>query len=131
MKKVNVIFWISTGLFGAFMFFSGITNILVIPDAVAVFQQLGFPTYIIPFLGWAKCLGVVALLIPGFPTVKEWAYAGLFFDLLGATYSNYCAIGFQPELLGMVVFFGLFSLSYLYYHKRINASVTLEAAERR
>ncbi len=119
MKTTNIIYWISTGLFGAFMFFSGITNILVIPDAITVFQLLGYPMYIIPFLGWAKVLGVVALFIPGFPRIKEWAYAGLFFDLLGATYSNYSALGFKPDMLGLIVFFGLFFLSYFYYHKRL------------
>ncbi|HWA32779.1 MAG TPA: DoxX family protein [Cyclobacteriaceae bacterium] len=122
MKATNIIYWVSTGLFGAAMFFSGITNILVVPDAITLFQTLGYPMYLIPFLGWAKALGAIALFIPGFPRVKEWAYAGLFFDLLGATYSNYCAISFQPEMLGMVVFFGLFFLSYIYYHKRMDAT---------
>jgi hypothetical protein len=124
MKATNIIYWISTGLFGAAMFFSGITNIMVLPDAITLFQTLGYPIYLIPFLGWAKVLGAIALFIPGFPRVKEWAYAGLFFDLLGATYSNYCAIGFQPEMLGMIVFFGLFLLSYIYYHKRMKGLVT-------
>jgi uncharacterized membrane protein YphA (DoxX/SURF4 family) len=123
MKATNIIYWISTGLFGAAMFFSGITNIMVVPDAITLFQTLGYPMYLIPFLGWAKVLGAVALFIPGFPRIKEWAYAGLFFDLLGATYSNYAALGFQPEMLGMIVFFGLLFLSYFYYHKRMAASV--------
>ncbi len=121
MKAVNIIYWVSTGLFGAAMFFSGITNIMVVPDAITLFKLLGYPMYLIPFLGWAKALGAIALFIPGFPRVKEWAYAGLFFDLLGALYSNYSAVGFHPELLGMLVFFALFTVSYVYNQKRMDA----------
>jgi uncharacterized membrane protein YphA (DoxX/SURF4 family) len=122
MKQTNIIYWISTGLFGAFMFFSGITNIMVVPDAIKIFEDLGYPVYLIPFLGWAKVLGAIALFIPGFPRIKEWAYAGLFFDLLGATYSGLAVTGFKPEMLGMIVFFGLLFLSYAYHHKRVKAT---------
>ena len=52
-------------------------------------EGLGYPFYLIPFVGVAKVLGIIAILIPGFPGIKEWAYAGLFFDLVGATFSIY------------------------------------------
>jgi len=119
MKKTNILYWIFTGLFGGFMLFSAIPDILVVPDAVKMVSgDLGYPQYIIPFLGVAKALGVIAILVPGFPRLKEWAYAGLFYDLTGATYSGISASGFQPEMLFMVVPFGLEALSYMYYHKR-------------
>ena len=103
------------------MLFSAIPDILVVPDAVAfVTDKLGYPKYIIPFLGVAKTLGVIAILIPGFPRIKEWAYAGLFFDLVGATYSGICVEGFQLSMLFMVLPFGLLALSYSYHHKRLN-----------
>ena len=122
MKKINIMYWIFTGLFGAFMLFSAIPDIMVVPDAVAfVTNKLGYPQYIIPFLGVAKALGVAAILIPGFPRIKEWAYAGLFFDLLGATYSGICVDGFQPSMAFMLLPFTLEALSYIYYHKRLNA----------
>ena len=78
MKKANIFFWIITGLFSAFMLFSAIPDIVVTPDAVKFISSLGYPTYIIPFLGIAKLLGIIAILIPGFAGIKEWAYAGLF-----------------------------------------------------
>lgn len=123
MKNTNLLFWIFNGLFGTFMLFSAIPDILMVPDAVAfVSTKLGYPSYIIPFLGVAKTLGVITILIPGYPRIKEWAYAGLFFDLLGATYSAICTEGFQPGLLFMVLPFGFLALSYRYYHKRLAAA---------
>jgi uncharacterized membrane protein len=124
MKKTKIIYWVSTSLFAVFMIFSGITNALVIPDAVEIIStQLGYPQYIIPFLGVAKILGGIALLVPRFPRLKEWAYAGLFFDILGAAYSGICVAGFQPQMLSMIIFFGLEALSYIYYHKLQAAKV--------
>jgi hypothetical protein len=122
MKRDNIIYWISTGLFAAMMLMSGITNILVVPDAMKIFSDLGYPTYLIPFLGWAKALGAVAILVPGYPRLKEWAYAGLFYDLLGASYSGISVSGFQPEMASMILFFGLLFLSYAYHHKRMKAT---------
>jgi len=121
MKKINTIYWIITVLFGGFMMFSAIPDIIVVPDAVDfVSTKLGYPEYIIPFLGVAKFLGVVAILVPGFPRIKEWAYAGLFFDLAGATYSGICVDGFQLASLFMVLPFTFLFLSYGLYHKRLN-----------
>jgi hypothetical protein len=72
-----------------------IPDVLQIPMAVAIFAHLGYPTYLLPFIGIAKILGVVAVLVPGFPRLKEWAYAGLVFDLTGALYSH-ISVGDSP-----------------------------------
>lgn len=119
-KRNTIIFWISTGLFCAFMLSSAIPNILSAAEWVVIFDQLGFPQYLLPFLGVAKLLGVIALLVPGFNRIREWAYAGFFFDLVGATYSALTAFGFDPQMLVMLVPFGLGTLSYIYHHKRIS-----------
>jgi hypothetical protein len=58
-------------------------------------------------------------LVPGFPRIKEWAYAGLFFDLTGAVYSGLMTGGFQLPMLIMLVPYGLGALSYIYHHKRL------------
>ena len=118
MKKINILYWTFTGLFGAFMLFSAIPDIRVTPEAVTFITNLGYPKYIIAFLGVAKALGVFAILFPGFPRLKEWAYAGLFYDLLGATYSGIANDGLQPAMAFMLLPFGLLALSYTYYHKR-------------
>jgi hypothetical protein len=118
-KRDSIIFWISTGLFCAFMLSSAIPNILSSQEWVTIFEQLGYPAYMLPFLGVAKLLGVIALLVPGFNRLKEWAYAGMFFDLVGAVYSAVAVGGLDPQMLIMIVPFGLGALSYIYHHKRI------------
>ena len=88
MKKINIAYWIITILFAGFMIFSAIPDMMVVPSAVDLIStQLGYPHYIISFLGVAKIIGSIVILIPGLRYLKEWAYAGLVFDLLGATYS--------------------------------------------
>jgi hypothetical protein len=82
-KRNTILFWVFTALFSAFMLTSIIPNILSSQEWVDIFNQLGYPLYMLPFLGVAKLLGIIALLIPGYPRIKEWAYAGLFFDLTG------------------------------------------------
>jgi hypothetical protein len=118
MKKTKIIYWVATCLFGAFMLFSAIPDIMMVPDAVTFMTgHLGYPEYFIPFIGVAKALGVLALLLPGFPRIKEWAYAGLVFDLIGATYSVISVDGFNASLLFMALPLGCCFLSYIYFHK--------------
>lgn len=121
MKKTKIFYWIFTGLFAAFMLSSAIPDILVLDDAAKFITDLGYPKYIVAFLGVAKLLGSIAILIPGFPRIREWAYAGLFFDLIGATYSAIALGGFQLPMLFMILPFGLGTLSYIYAHKLTSA----------
>ena len=123
MKTTNILYWIFTGMFGAFMLFTAIPDILVTEEAITLITGLGYPKYLIAFLGVAKTLGVIAILVPGFPRLKEWAYAGLFFDLLGATYSGIWVEGLKLPMLFMVLPFGFEALSYIFYHKRQAAAV--------
>ena len=118
VKKWNVIYWLFTGLFSAFMLMSAIPDLVRSPEAVEAFRHLGYPQYLLPFIGVAKVLGVLVVLIPGFPILKEWAYAGLCFDLVGALYSA-AAVKYPLAVLafpsiGLVLLF----LSYFFYHKR-------------
>jgi hypothetical protein len=117
-KMINILYWVFTGLFGAFMLFSAIPNIIMDQQSITFITNLGYPEYIIPFLGWAKLIGVVIILIPGLPRLKEWAYAGLLIDLVGAVYSLIAKEGFKPDMMFMLLPFVLFTLSYMYYHKR-------------
>ena len=117
MKSTKIIYWISTGLFAAFMIFSAVPDIIMMDDAVKFMTHLGYPKYFIPFIGYAKVLGSLAILIPGFKKIKEWAYAGLVFDLLGAVYSNISTDGFQPGMLVMLVIFAVVITSYIFNQK--------------
>jgi len=132
MKRINLLYWITTGLLAALMTMSGITNALSVPEALEAFRHLGYPAYLSPFLGVAKLLGVVAILVPGFPRLREWAYAGFIFDLAGAMYSG-IAVGDPVGVwLPILVGFALIAASYYLNHRRtaaINpAGLSLEVA---
>ncbi len=118
MKKTKTLFWIFTCLFAVLMLFSSIPDILCVKDAVTFMTNLGYPKYFIPFIGVAKVLGVIAILVPGrYSRIKEWAYAGLAFDLIGALYSNIAAGYASLQMLFMLVWVIPFVGSYVYYHK--------------
>ncbi len=122
MKKTKIIYWIFTGLLAALMLSSCIPEILSTPDSIKFMVQLGYPKYLNPFLGVAKLLGVIGILVPGFPKIKEWAYARLAFDLIGATYSI-IAIGTPAsQWIFMLVFILLLVVSYVYYHKKLSGN---------
>lgn len=123
MKKINIIYWIVTGLFAFFMLGSAIPDIISAPLAVEGFTKMGFPTYMLPFLGIAKTFGVLAILVPGFPRLKEWAYAGLVFDLLGATYLIIMAGLPASSWVPMIIPISLAAGSYILYHKRLALSL--------
>jgi hypothetical protein len=98
---------------------SAIPDILNSEVAVkGMHEGLGYPIYFIPFIGFAKLLGVIALLAPINHRIKEWAYAGFFFDLIGATFSIYASGKTGPELGFMLLPIALFLLSYLYFRKK-------------
>jgi uncharacterized membrane protein YphA (DoxX/SURF4 family) len=104
-------------IFALFMISTSIPNIIKDKASVDLISgQLGFPEYFIPFLGYAKILGSIAILIPGFPRIKEWAYAGLFFDLAGAFFAGVAKFGFQPQSSFMFIFIAFHLASYFLYH---------------
>ena len=107
------------------MLFSSWSSILVNEDAVKLIHgMLGYPVYFIPFTGWAKLIGVIAILIPGLYRIKEWAYAGLFFDLVAAVYSGIAvAKSFDPMMLTLLAWFVPGILSYVYWHKKMKLAV--------
>src|SRR5690349_10658558 len=117
MKKIKILNLVFTGLFAALMLLSAIPDIFSAADAVkGMHDGLGYPLYFVPFIGVLKALGVFAIVIPGFAKIKEWAYAGLCFDLIGATYSI-IASGQPANALFMVLPLILALLSYVFYHK--------------
>jgi hypothetical protein len=118
MKSTKIAYWIVTGLFAVFMAWTGFNNIIVDQGSIdLIAKTLQFPEYIIPFLGWAKLLGAIAILVPGFPTIKEWAYAGLFFDLAGATFASIALSGLYSQGAFMFVFIAFHLASYFLYRR--------------
>src|SRR5436190_13279599 len=121
MKKITILFWIFTIAFSFIKVSSAIPSIRLTQESIDFMNKgLRYPVYFIPFTGVAKALGIIAILIPGYPRIKEWAYAGLLFDLIGAIYSvtSMGQEGWQFILLPLV----LGALSYYLYHRRLALS---------
>lgn len=97
----KIIFWIATVWLALGMFATGLGQLFGADGqgGADMMAKLGYPAYIMPFLGVWKVLAVVALLIPGFPLLKEWAYAGVFFLMSGAIYSHIAAHDAAVEIL--------------------------------
>jgi uncharacterized membrane protein YphA (DoxX/SURF4 family) len=89
MKRTKLVYGISTGLLAAAFALGGLTDLAQTKDMTAGFAHLGYPAYLLTLLGLWKLLGAVAVAVPRFPRLKEWAYAGMFFDLTGAAWSHF------------------------------------------
>ncbi|MCB9047314.1 MAG: DoxX family protein [Chitinophagales bacterium] len=117
MKKLKIFYWVFTLPFVAFMLFSAVPDLLVTADAHKFMTALGYNDTVTRFLGVAKILGCIAILIPGLPRLKEWAYAGLFYDLVGATVSMAGSYGVNPGMSFMLLPISFLFGSYIFYHK--------------
>jgi uncharacterized membrane protein YphA (DoxX/SURF4 family) len=117
MKINKIIYWAVTILAAIMFTMSGIMDILQAPQLVEVIvNKLGYPPYFLTIIGVAKVLGVVALLVPRFPRLKEWAYAGLSFNMLGALWSH-LAIGDAAGSGGSIFLLLLIATSYYFYRR--------------
>jgi hypothetical protein len=116
-KTTKIIYWtgiILTSLwFGASGFFELTTN----PVVWKITQQLGYPTHFIYLLGVMKVLGVITLLIPNkLLRLKEWVFAGVFFDIIFAFFSKVAVLGF-PATIDAIIAFIMVSVTYLMFRK--------------
>lgn len=117
MKTTKILYWVFTGLVIITMGVFSIFNVIGSADSVQLFQTLQLPVYLMYFLGVAKILGTIAILVPGFPRVKEWAYAGLTFDVIGAWYCSFVIGTDAAGLFFMALFLVPIIGSYICYHK--------------
>tara|TARA_R110002050_G_scaffold79810_4_gene170558 strand:+ start:20028 stop:20411 length:384 start_codon:yes stop_codon:yes gene_type:complete len=115
MKKRNkIIYWIATGFLSLGMLAGGVQQLLQIGGYVEIFNQLGYPLYVMSILGFWKILGVVAILIPEYPLVKEWAYAGFFFAMSGAAASHIAANQSINEVIPSLVLLTMTVVSWTF-----------------
>ena len=112
MKKKIIGYWISTGLFCVAMGFGGLFDILLSDEVRTIMNHLGYPDYFTRLLGVWKILGIAALLVPGMPVFKEWAYAGFTFELTGAVVSHLATGDVLQEVIAPVIFLMLAVASY-------------------
>ena len=122
-KTTNIVYWISTIIFAGLMIFSAVGGLQPSKPAIQLIHDaLGYPVYFIPFISYAKLIGSIAILIPGLNrSVKEWAYAGLFFDLTASIYSGIASSGkFDPLMLTMLGWIIPGVVSYYCWHRKIS-----------
>ena len=120
-KRNKIIYWIATLWLASGMLSTGILQLLkmkaegaVSPPGVEGITHLGYPVYFLTILGIWKILGVVALLIPRYPLLKEWAYAGFFFTMTGAIYSHVAVGDPAKELIASVLLLILTVVSWYF-----------------
>lgn len=87
-KARTTVYWVTTGLLLSAMLSGGIAELVRAPGTIKGMSALGYPPYFVTIIGTWKILATVALLVPGFTRLKEWAYAGIFFNMTGAAVSH-------------------------------------------
>lgn len=130
-KRNKIIYWIATVWLALGMVATGVQQLLhmqvegaLAPPGVYGITQLGYPVYILSILGVWKILGVVAILIPKFPLVKEWAYAGFFFLTTGAIFSHIAVHHSIGEIFPSLLLFMLTIVSWYFRPLNRRLSVT-------
>jgi hypothetical protein len=88
MKSNTIVYWLVTGIVAVAFVVPGIGNLVHAPQIASDMAHLGYPSYFLNILGTWKILGAIAIMAPGFGRLKEWAYAGMVFDLTGAAMSR-------------------------------------------
>jgi uncharacterized membrane protein YphA (DoxX/SURF4 family) len=117
MKKrtIKIIYWICLSIIILIMGFSSFLQIMQSNEHfLHEMKNMGYPLYFLRFLGIAKLVGIIALLVPGFPRIREWAYAGFVIILIAASYS-YLVIG-EIEI-PQYLFLAVLLTSYFSWHK--------------
>ncbi len=102
-KRKLIWYWIITGILSFCIFTGGLFQTLQLKEVIQGFKPLGYPTYFISIIGIWKVLGVIAILIPGFKLLKEWAYAGIFFTMTGAVISHIASDNVSVQIIAPFV----------------------------
>ena len=102
-RKRATFYWLATALLVSELVLGGIWDVLRVPHVRDLIERLGYPTYFLVILGVWKLLGAVALVIPRFPRLKEWAYAGVVFNLTGALVSHVASGDIEPGPMAYLV----------------------------
>ena len=113
-KRNKIIYWIATGWLALGMVSTGTVQLLKTKEEVDLMTVLGYPVYFLTILGIWKILGTVAVLIPKFPLIKEWAYAGFFFAMSGAIFSHLASGSAAMDMFGPSLLLVLTAVSWYF-----------------
>lgn len=122
IKRKKVIYWIFTIWMSLGMMSGAIVQLAGMKEEADMFRHLGYPLYFLSILGVWKILGVIAVLIPKFPLLKEWAYAGFFFAMSGAVISHLAVGDTMGEIFPALLLLALTILSWSFRRYRHPAS---------
>ncbi|TZF82648.1 DoxX family protein [Pedobacter sp. BS3] len=111
-KKTKIIYWVSTLWLALGMLSTGIVQLFKMKEEVQMMTHLGYPAYFLTIIGVWKVLGVTAVLIPKFPLLKEWAYAGFFFTMSGAVFSHLASGDSAKDFFGPTLLLILTTVSW-------------------
>jgi hypothetical protein len=127
-RRNKIIYWVATVWLSLGMVSTGLVQLLNVKEEVDMMTRLGYPLYFLTIIGVWKLLGVVAVLLPRIPLVKEWAYAGFFFAMSGAVISHFAAGDEAKEFFGPVLLIILTLVSWYFRSpsRRLSAATTLE-----
>jgi len=113
-KRNKIIYWIATIWLSLGMLSTGIVQLLRTKEEVDMMTRLGYPVYFLTIIAVWKILGVVAVLMPKFPLLKEWAYAGFFIAMSGAIVSHLIVGHEARELFGPTLLLVLTAVSWYF-----------------
>lgn len=113
-KSHRIIYWIATVWLALGMLSGGIIQLIRLDEEVEMMDWLGYPEYFLTILGTWKILGVIAILIPKFPLLKEWAYAGFFFAMSGALFSHIACRDEAQTVFGPILLLVLTVVSWYF-----------------
>lgn len=113
-KRNKIIYWIATVWLALGMLSGGIVQVIHLKEEVEMMNHLGYPLYFLTILGVWKLLGVIAILVPRFPLLKEWTYAGFFFAATGAIFSHAAAGDAGVEFFGPSLLLVLIVVSWYF-----------------
>lgn len=102
-KRKLIWYWIITIILSFCIFSGGLAQAMQVKGVVQGFKPLGYPTYFISLIGIWKMLGIIAILLPGFKLLKEWAYAGIFFTMTGAVISHIASDDVSVQIIAPIV----------------------------
>ncbi|WP_428265797.1 DoxX family protein [Haliangium sp.] len=112
-RKRVIGYWVLTALFCLPIGVGGVFDALRPPEVLEIFSHLGYPAYFALLLGISKILGAAVVMLPGLPRLKEWAYAGITFDLVAAAWSHLAVGDPITNVIPPIVILGFGAGSYL------------------
>lgn len=128
-KRDKIIYWVATIWLSLGMVSTGIVQLIQMEEEVQKMNILGYPSYLLKILGIWKILGVVAILVPKFLLIKEWAYAGFFFLMSGAIFTHISVGDEIVEYFGPILLLVLTFISW--YFRPANRKIQISSYENR